>query len=99
MVLFIGYVRSGHSLVGSLLDAHPNIIISDERHIFNVWEKYSKEDKTRDNIFQVMYTNSVQMATAGERASGECKARLGGYKYKVPNQWQGRFDTVIEVLP
>ena len=28
--MFIGYPRSGHSLVGSLLDAHPNIIIAHE---------------------------------------------------------------------
>ncbi len=26
--MFIGYPRSGHSLVGSLLDAHPNIIVA-----------------------------------------------------------------------
>ncbi|MDP9138749.1 MAG: hypothetical protein M3N38_11330, partial [Pseudomonadota bacterium] len=27
---FIGYPRSGHSIMGSLLDAHPNIIIAHE---------------------------------------------------------------------
>ena len=98
MVLFIGYTRSGHSLVGSLLDAHPNIIISDELRAFDAWERFSRKDKTRDHLFQAMYTNSVQMATMGERALGNCKAKLGGYKYKVPNQWQGRFDKVIQVL-
>ena len=28
--MFIGYPRSGHSLIGALLDAHPNIIIAHE---------------------------------------------------------------------
>ncbi len=31
--MFIGYPRSGHSLIGSLLDAHPNIIISHELNV------------------------------------------------------------------
>ena len=28
--LFIGHGRSGHSILGALLDAHPNIILPDE---------------------------------------------------------------------
>ena len=35
--MFVGYPRSGHSLVGTLLDAHPDIVIAHEldalRHI------------------------------------------------------------------
>ena len=33
IILFIGYSRSGHSLVGSLLDAHPEILVSHELHL------------------------------------------------------------------
>ena len=33
---FIGYSRSGHTVVGSLLDAHPNVVISTEAHAFNL---------------------------------------------------------------
>lgn len=29
-VLFVGYPRSGHSLIGSIMDAHPNVIIAHE---------------------------------------------------------------------
>ncbi len=29
-VLFVGYPRSGHSLIGSMIDAHPNAIIAHE---------------------------------------------------------------------
>lgn len=28
--LFVGYPRSGHSIVGSIVDAHPNMILGDE---------------------------------------------------------------------
>ena len=98
MVLFVGYPRSGHTLIGSLLDAHPNIIISDEMRVFLTWKRFSKKDKTRDNIFQAMYANSAGVSKFGERSSRECTSMIGGYVYKVPNQWQGRFDKVIQVL-
>jgi hypothetical protein len=29
-ILFVGYPRSGHSLIGSIMDAHPNVIIAHE---------------------------------------------------------------------
>ncbi|MFX0095289.1 MAG: hypothetical protein ACFFBD_26380, partial [Candidatus Hodarchaeota archaeon] len=32
-ILFIGSSRSGSSLVGALLDAHPNVIIAQERNV------------------------------------------------------------------
>ena len=32
-LMFIGYPRSGHTLISSLLDAHPNAIVTNE---FNV---------------------------------------------------------------
>jgi hypothetical protein len=34
--LFIGYPRSGHSLVGSLLDAHPDIAIAHEVNVLGL---------------------------------------------------------------
>ena len=97
MVLFVGYARSGHTLVGSLLDAHPHIVVSDEINVFNTWQQFSDKNKTRDNLFQTIYTNSVQIAKVGVRLMSECQPGFGSYKYNVPNQWQGRFDKTIQV--
>ena len=36
-VQFVGYPRSGHTLVAMLLDAHPNIVISNEYNILEKW--------------------------------------------------------------
>ena len=33
-VLFVGYPRSGHSLIASVMDAHPDIVIAHEYLIF-----------------------------------------------------------------
>ena len=37
-LLFVGYSRSGHTLVGSLLDGHPNAIIGNEYGALARWE-------------------------------------------------------------
>jgi hypothetical protein len=34
--MFIGYGRSGHSIIGAILDAHPNISIGMEEDVLNL---------------------------------------------------------------
>jgi hypothetical protein len=77
---FIGYERSGHSLVGSLLDAHPNIIISHEADVLGLIQKgFSKYQ-----IYNFILENSKNFSEPGRGWSG--------YSYKVPGQWQGKFE-------
>lgn len=83
--IFVGYPRSGHSLIGSLLDAHPNIIIAHEMDALD----FLQHGFSRNQIFHLLLENSNQMAASGRRHSG--------YSYEVPNQWQGRF-AKLEVL-
>ncbi len=78
--MFIGYPRSGHSLVGSLLDAHPNAVIAHELNVLECVEK----GFDRGRIFQLVLENSRRVAKSGREWEG--------YSYKVPNQWQGRFE-------
>jgi hypothetical protein len=77
--LFVGYPRSGHSLVGSLLDAHPEMIIAHELHVL----RYLRYGFSREQIFALLLERSGVQAEAGRAATG--------YSYVVPNQWQGRF--------
>jgi hypothetical protein len=78
--LFIGYPRSGHTLIGSLLDAHPNVILGDELNPLKFIEAGFRERQ----IFHLLLRNSRRRAAAGRRRSG--------YSYYVPGQWQGRFE-------
>jgi hypothetical protein len=83
--IFVGYSRSGHSIIGSLLDAHSNIIISHE-----INPLYFKEKKfSRDQIFSIILENSKQFAKMGRGWSG--------YSYQVVGQWQGKF-TRLKVI-
>lgn len=77
--MFLGYPRSGHSLVGSLLDAHPDVIIAHELDVL----KYVHGGFSKEQIFYLLLENSRKLAARGRGYSG--------YSYRVPEQWQGRF--------
>jgi hypothetical protein len=79
LCLFIGYPRSGHSLVGSLLDAHPQMAIAHELDALY----YLKRGFHPREILYLMLELS--------RFHGEIGRRWGEYIYDVPGQWQGRY--------
>ena len=83
--LFVGYPRSGHSLIGSLLDAHPDVVIA---HEANALKLVAVDGVTREGLFDALLLNAQQQA---ERTGGR---RASGYSYAVPGQWQGRFRTL-----
>ena len=94
MVLFIGYPRSGHTLIASLMDAHPNVIVSNEYDLIYKWTHWGPEQKRKENVFYSIYNSSYWEATTGYRAPVVNK---GLFKYHVPNQWQGKFNGRIKV--
>ena len=77
---FIGYPRSGHTLIGSLLDAHPQAMIADELDAL----RYNQAGFSRRQIFYLLLRNSRISAAGGRERTG--------YHYRVPGQWQGRFE-------
>lgn len=77
---FIGYPRSGHTLYGALLDAHPNCIISHELNVLNL----IKNKNSKNQIFNKIVSNSKLHASEGRKNEG--------YKYEVKNQWQGKIN-------
>lgn len=83
--MFIGYPRSGHSLIGSLLDAHPKMIIANELGTL----KYIAARFNRRQIYYLLLENSRRLASGGRRTVD--------FSYHVPRQWQGRFNQ-LQVL-
>lgn len=81
--MFVGYPRSGHTLVAALLDAHPEITMSIE------WAALSH--------LRMGYTRN-QLYYSIERNARLFTFRLDntwtGYSYKVPGMWQGRSKTI-----
>jgi hypothetical protein len=78
--MFIGYPRSGHTLVGALLDAHPEAVIGHEQaamqHVYFGFD--------RDRLYQMLLDSSAR--------GGATRWISGEHRYHVPGQWQGRFE-------
>jgi hypothetical protein len=80
--MFVGTPRSGHSLVGSILDAHPEIVLAHEEDAL----RYVAVGAARDELFDRLCANSQKMAAGGRAWSG--------YSYDMPGQHQGVTSTV-----
>ena len=105
-VIFIGYPRSGHSIVGSLMDAHPHMVIANEFLLLRNWKYFSDREKESDEsnpfykhksyLFNILYKRSYWDTTDGLR--NEQKA-MKNYTLSMDSSlWQGRFDKYISVI-
>ena len=80
--LVLGYARSGSTLVGSLLDAHPNMVVADEADIL----RYVHPGVSRRQLFAIILERDRQFAHVDRR--------WHGFDYSVPGGSQGRFTTL-----
>lgn len=85
--MFIGHARSGHSIIGALLDAHPDIILADEVDAL----QYISAGFNRNQIYHLILARSLKQLKKGRTKRGRSGAT---YSYLVADQWQGRFNTL-----
>jgi hypothetical protein len=85
--MFMGYAHSGHSVVGAVLDAHPNMVIANELHAL---PKFAENNYDVEPVFEMILENSRAMARHGSRTNT-------GYNYNIPSLFQGRFER-LEVI-
>lgn len=88
-VFFVGYARSGSSIIGSMLDAHPNMIIANECDEFMTWLRTPKLKLDKSHFFNALYLCSRKSAASGGRSS-DTKNRKG-YSLSISSSWQGTF--------
>lgn len=81
VVVFIGHGSTGSSLVGSLLDAHPKVVITNEYNLLSKLNDSNGTDYTAEQIYFALY--NLSKTQAKHRSSG------GGYSYTISGQWQG----------
>lgn len=84
--LFIGHTKSGNSMLGSLIDAHPNAILADEVDATN----YLLLGFQRNQLFHILLRASQKEFHKGRVTA----RRMDPYSWKVSSQWQGRFSTL-----
>lgn len=93
-VLFVGYPRSGHSIVGSMMDAHPNMIIAHEYKLFYQLQKSPAKHSDRLHLYNLLFRNSAENAVSGWRSKHNMQK---GYTLGVDSQWQANF-TRLKVI-
>jgi Sulfotransferase family len=79
-LIFIGYPHSGSTLVGSLLNAHPEAVVSHEANIL----RYVKPGITRQQLFALVLEGDRRFAAVGRRWMH--------IDYALPGTHQGTFD-------
>lgn len=89
-VQFMGYPRSGHTLIAMLLDAHPDVVLSNEINILKKW--HDKFDTPLE--LEMLIVNKVLSRYDDRRVKKpkkHAKNEVGHYNYRVPGAWQGRW--------
>ena len=76
--LFVGYPRSGHSLVGAMLNAHSDAVIAHELDVLELVERGAPRSE--------LYGRTLARA-----AWFNLRGNQSNYRYQIPGQWQGRF--------
>jgi hypothetical protein len=77
--MFVGYPRSGHSLIGSLLGAHPDMVIAHELDALRLLRLGFR----RNQLYALILANDRSFTTSGRRWTGS--------DYTVSTRWQGTF--------
>ncbi len=83
--LFIGHPRSGHTLVGSLLNAHPDVVISHELDVL----RYADLRFRRNQLYHLILERDQEFSGAGSSKHE--------FDYKVPDEWQGRYRRLLVI--
>jgi len=89
-VMFLSDRRTGHSWIGSILDASPNAMIANEFDVFRSFED-SEENLNNKDLFRELAHNSHICGRYG---------RIQIYNYTIPGLWQGKVasDTELKVI-
>ena len=90
-VFFVGHGSSGHSIVASLLDSHPHMVIS---HEFSLFQKLSTGSlaPTKPAIFNALWNHDRRNARWFEANS------VKGYTLMVDGLYEGKYVDHIDVM-
>ena len=93
-VFFLGHSRSGHSIVGSIIDSHPNMVVASEVDVFTRLSDGSLAP-IKSEIFNALWGNTREDLTNGLRA----KSTDGkGYNLFVDGLYEGSYVDHIDVI-
>ena len=91
LLLFVGHERSCHSFIGSLIDAHPHMILAPGYN--PLWKHYVQPQSfpTKKEFFNIL-------ADYAGRHGARYRAEAKGYSLIVDPHYQGIFEGDLEVI-
>lgn len=75
----IGYTRSGSTLVGTMLNSHPDMVIAHEANVF----RYVRPGITRNQLFAILLIRDRQFSEVGRE--------WHGFDYRIDTGSQGHY--------
>jgi hypothetical protein len=81
LLMFVGYPRSAHSLVGAILDAHPHMAVAHEFNLLSRFQRFASAFQLAEALFY--NAERADLAEGGRMQSG--------YSYVIEGAWQGSF--------
>ena len=93
-VFFVGVARSGHSIVGAILDSHPHIVISNELNVFR--NLLNLPDITKSILFNKIWNTSYEKAVKTDKLGMHSTDK--SYSLAVDGLYQGMYHSYIKYL-
>lgn len=96
LLLFVGYSRSRHTLLASLLDGHPHMIVGNERNI--LYRLIHGKTMSRNEMFDELVKGSKAFMKGGKGMV--MKGNLQNtehFGFFMEGYWQGTYDKYIKV--
>ena len=99
-VYFVGRSHSGHSIVGSILDGHPHMIVAHEAKLFVKMQDNPARFTTKAAIFNELWENSYNSSHfgGGLRSSSSRNVKNKGYTLQVKDLHQGTYVSHVDVI-
>ena len=91
-VFFIGIGRSGHSIVASILDSHPHMVVSNELNLFKLLNTTPCAAEDKSFLFNQIWNKSYTQANTNLKDSSK------GYTLAIDGLYQGSYVSHIDVI-
>ena len=89
--MFLANGHCGHSIIGAILDAHPNMIMAHQDYLLKpcfLRGSSTPHFQSKRDLFNNLYMNSYHAVQTGWRSTLPTKK---GYNLHIESQWQGTF--------
>ena len=92
-LFFVGYARSGHSIIANLLNAHPHIVVSHDYSVFSRWAEEPRLHENKTWFINALLSNSWKYHV-GSKMDGSEKT----FSIESSISWQSLYKSRIQVI-